>query len=377
MKYTNAELEAMSVKDLEALHRDISAEAGRLDTLQLSLKIFINSIYGTFANRHSPFYDIDAASSITLTGQACVKQSSEIIEQFARERDIDTDLTVYGDTDSVYFTITPILEKLGITLLNEDETVTDDALKLTEDIEEFLNEEITNWATRALNTIDSRFVFKREAICSTGLFLQKKRYILDVRNDEGIDTKKCKFVGVEVARSSFSDPVKEIIKDIVAAIFKYKSESEVNRAYREGYDKFKSLQPDDISIRVSLKNYEKYADVSEGWEIAKKTPVHVKGAIYFNNLLDRHDITSKYEKLTTGQKVKWFYCDQNPYQINVLSYLDKIPEEIYENIQPNYKQMFNKLISSNIQRMVEACNWTLDDLEYSYTTSLLDFLTTD
>jgi len=75
-----------------------------LDIMQYTLKILMNRIYGTFANKHSPFCDVDAASSITLTGQACVKQASDIVNNFVKSEygiDEKEDLNIYSDTDSV------------------------------------------------------------------------------------------------------------------------------------------------------------------------------------------------------------------------------------------------------------------------------------
>ena len=42
-----------------------------------SVKILINSIYGYFGNKYAPLGDPDIARSITLTGQAVIKQSNK------------------------------------------------------------------------------------------------------------------------------------------------------------------------------------------------------------------------------------------------------------------------------------------------------------
>jgi len=100
--YTYKELESMSVSELEEIKAAANVELDLQSAGEMTLKVLINSIYGTFANKHSPFYDIDAASSITLTGQACVKQSSIILNQYAKDTyGIVDDLTIYQDTDSV------------------------------------------------------------------------------------------------------------------------------------------------------------------------------------------------------------------------------------------------------------------------------------
>jgi DNA polymerase elongation subunit (family B) len=74
----------------------------QLDILQYTLKILLNSIYGVFANRFGPLYDIDSAASITNTGQAVIKQASSIIDEYAKEKyGIQKPITHYNDTDSV------------------------------------------------------------------------------------------------------------------------------------------------------------------------------------------------------------------------------------------------------------------------------------
>ena len=74
-----------------------------LDTLQYSYKIVLNSIYGVFAQKYSPLFDLDNAASITLTGQAVVKEAANIVFGFVQEQNIvceKKDIYRYGDTDS-------------------------------------------------------------------------------------------------------------------------------------------------------------------------------------------------------------------------------------------------------------------------------------
>jgi DNA polymerase elongation subunit (family B) len=67
------------------------------DTLQYTLKILLNSIYGTFANKHSSLMDIDNAMSITMTGQNVAKAGSSIIDEY-----IKTKYGVSGKSLTVY-----------------------------------------------------------------------------------------------------------------------------------------------------------------------------------------------------------------------------------------------------------------------------------
>ena len=72
------------------------------DTLQYTYKILLNSIYGTFANKHSSLMDIDNAMSITMTGQSVAKAGGNILDDYVKEHyGVNESITKYGDTDSV------------------------------------------------------------------------------------------------------------------------------------------------------------------------------------------------------------------------------------------------------------------------------------
>lgn len=79
----------------------------QLNAKQQSIKIFINSCYGYFGNKHAPIGDDDIASSITLTGQAVIKQARDIAKIYISKHSNITDtktletVAIYGDTDSV------------------------------------------------------------------------------------------------------------------------------------------------------------------------------------------------------------------------------------------------------------------------------------
>lgn len=366
----------MTIEEIDKKIQELERKASDLSTSEQVIKLNMNSLYGTFANNYSPFYDIDIASSITKTGQECIKEASNIYNRFVKDKyNIESEkLTLYGDTDSVYCSLDPIFKQQNIKLLDDKEHITPEALDIAIEIENELNTSINIWAKKTMNSKDPRFVFKREALCDVGMFLQKKRYILNIRNDEGVDTNKMKFVGMEVARSSFSQPVKDIIKQIVKSVFHTKSNFETNKVYRDCYDKFKQLHLNDICLRSSINDYDKYANKSSNYDIAKNTPVHVKGAIYFNNLLKTFNIQSKYETISSGNKIKWMYTEPNRYNIKVISFTDEIPEELKEIIKPDYKKMFSKLVTSSVDRIFKSCEWTLDDLTYEYQTNLFSFL---
>jgi len=75
----------------------------QLDTEQYLYKILLNSTYGVLANRFFVLYDLDCAKSITLTGQALIKQSDKIANEYMQDEwNLPKyDRVVAEDTDSV------------------------------------------------------------------------------------------------------------------------------------------------------------------------------------------------------------------------------------------------------------------------------------
>jgi len=341
------------------------------DTLQYTLKILLNSIYGTFANKHSAFMDIDNASSITLTGQAVAKAGSEILQTYIKEKfDVDENVTVYNDTDSCYITIEPILKKHKIEL-TKDGKVTDIAYTIVNKLEETVNKRILEWAKSELNSADPRFEFKREAIADVGTFLQKKRYILHILDDEGVACNKFKYVGVELARSTTPKEVKALIKKVIDTALITRDVKATNTVYREAYDKFKSLSIEEAAFRRAVKEYEKYSSGATLAGFNKATPCHVKAAIAYNLLLQKYKIDKKYESIKSGQKIKYFYALKNPYGLDAIGFTTVYPKE-FKDVQIDYDKMFVKIVAPPIEQVYEAIGWRLPIIGKEVQTDLFD-----
>lgn len=359
-------------KDVELI-RELDDQINKLHIKQFTIKIFINTVYGYFGNKHAPMGDQDISRSITLTGQAVIKQSNKILIEYIRtkcnltEEQIQKDTPiVYNDTDSVYITIKHLINHLNIPFKGTDGKVSKEVIKLVQEIEDHLNEEIMEWGGRALNSKDCRFVFKRESVCDIGVFLQKKRYILHQLDDEGIAVDKFKYTGVEVVRTTMPKPVKPYVRKIIETMLTTKDFNKTNEVLNEAYDIFKSLPIEDIAFVMGISQYktekrDEYGNVSDecnGFNTYKGMPIHVKSAYYYNMLLERFDLTRKYESIGTGDKVRYFYVKQpNKFGIKSFAYKYDYPKEFKDILIPDTEMMFDKIIYSAIERMYESVNW--------------------
>ncbi len=343
------------------------------DTLQYTLKILLNSIYGTFANKHSSLMDIDNAMSITMTGQSVARAGGYILDDYVREHyGVNETITKYGDTDSVYVSIESVLKKLNIPLVGEDGKVSTAAHEIVDALDKYVNEEILNWARKELFSLDPRYVFKREIISDVGIFLQKKRYILHVLDEEGVATDKFKYTGIELVRSTTPKKVKKLIEHVIKTSLLTQDVKKANEAYRIGYEQFRDLHPNDIAARTSINNLEKYTEGASLYKFKKGTPSHVKGAIAYNMLIKELRIADKYEAIESAQKVKKVYCDKNKYGLDAICYVSELPNEF--GLKVDWDKMFAKLVTQPTERLYEAIGWYLPEIGKEVQTDLFELL---
>jgi DNA polymerase elongation subunit (family B) len=371
-------------KNKQALHKEKDPEKIKiyndnifnLDTQQNVLKLILNSIYGTFAQQYSPLFDIDHSASITLTGQTVVKQAADIVYEYAKNKGFNgkkSDIYKYSDTDSIYISIKPLLDFLKYKFLNEDKEISSDTKEVIYEIDEILNREIIDWAKKNLKSIDPRFVFKRETICDKALFLEKKRYILHVLDQEGYKpSKPFKYVGVEVARSSISKEVKNLIKNVIENIITTADKKKCKDIFEKTFEDFCKLDAEIIAKRVKISDLEKYESKIVDGKVAKGTPNHVKGAIYYNNLLKKYSIDNVYESIGSGMKVKTFYLTKNPFNYKSIAFIDKIPSQLQEFIKPDFQTMFEKNVVPPIESVYNCVGWQLPQIGQTMQTDLFD-----
>jgi len=118
--------------------------------------------------------------------------------------------------------------------------------------------------------------------------------------------------------------------------------------YRE---EFNELPPEDISFPRGANEYDKYIKQE------KHVPIHVKGSILFNGMLDKHNITT-IEKITGGTKVKFSYLKEpNPYKQNVISFVGGIPTEFDIVRWLDYDVQFEKAFLKPLEGILTPIGW--------------------
>ena len=335
-------------------------QANDNDTLSNVYKVFLNSIYGVFSNIYSPLFDIDHAESVTTSGQAVVKKGPEIIYEYAKLDGYDgfmNDILIYQDTDSEFLSFKDIFRHKKVKLLNSDNKITDEAYDIISKYGDVLNDGINEWAKKEFRSIDPRYVFKREKICDVALLQAKKIYILHILDKEGKKVNEFEYKGIAIAQATFSKEVKILLKDVVESAILSKNRKQAIHIFQDGFEKFSNMSTEEISTRKKINNYEKWDTTSEEEDFAKGTPIQVKSAMNFNDILKKLNLDGKYPEIKSGLKIKFFYCKKNPYDYETMAFSDYYPEQILQVVKPDYRFMFEKNVVPVISRIFEVIGW--------------------
>jgi DNA polymerase elongation subunit (family B) len=210
-------------------------------------------------------------------------------------------------------------------------------------------------------------------IADAGLFLQNKRYVLHILDDEGIKENKYKYTGVEVVRTTMPNAIKPYAKGIIETMMKTKSLAKTNKIFNEAYETFKTLGPQEIAFVMGVKGYEKHAVACKGFETVKGMPVHAKSAYFYNQLLERLGTGNKYEELSSGDKVRFMYVETpNKYGLQSIGFKYEYPVEFEDIFKIDYEKMFDKILYQSIARFYDNVNWNIRKPSENVQTELFD-----
>jgi DNA polymerase elongation subunit (family B) len=343
----------------------------QLDTEQYLYKILLNSTYGVLANRFFALYDIDCAKSITMTGQALIKESERLTNEIINQKyEVDVDSTISGDTDSIYISLVKVLDKLKINIADKDGNLTPEFIEVENHLMDAINNGVTDWAKNKLNSFDPRFEFKRESICPKAIWVGKKHYILRIINKEGVKMNKIKYSGLSVVKATFSDQVKAVTKGIVKEMMADNTKSECDAMFIREYENFNSLETKYIATRSSMKVLDKWGSRCVGLKAVSGCPRHAKWSVYYNYLRKEFGLEHKYPEIEDGKKIKLIYVQPNKYNIEGIAYLDEFPTEF--GLVPDKKKMFEICVVKCLQPIYEAIGWKIPNPEIQHENTIAE-----
>ena len=335
-------------------------EISRCNNIQMAKKIALNSAYGAIGNQYFRYFDVRIAEAITLGGQLSIRWVERDVNKFMNKL-LNTDNVNYvvaSDTDSIYLKLDKLVEK--VCKDKSPQQITDFINKAAEDkIQKVIDDSFNNLA-KYVNAYQQKMIMKREAIANKAIWVAKKRYMMNVFDEEGIrfDIPKLKIMGVEAVKSSTPEVCRGKIKDAIRVIMN-DSEDALIKFVADFKEVFKTLSPEEVAFPRSCNYLDKYVDPNSIYK--KGTPIHVKGALVYNHHILKNKLQMKYPLIKDGDKIKFLMLKQpNTVKDTVISFATRIPYEFDLHKYVDYETQFTKTFTDPLRFVLDSIGWKLE-----------------
>ena len=327
-----------------------------LENNQMAIKILMNSLYGALGNNYFRYFDQRMAAAITTSGQLSIRWAERAInaEMNTLLGTSEVDYVIAIDTDSLYVNMKGLVEKFN----PKDPVKFLDKIS-AEHFETILNKAYSNLAIK-MNAYENRMEMAREVIADKGIWVAKKRYILNVHNNEGVQyaEPKLKIMGIEAVKSSTPQVCRDKFKEIFRVIID-KGESATQKFVADFRREFSKLPPEDVSFPRGVSEVDKWADRKEIY--SKGCPIHVRGTLLYNHYIKANGLDRQYETVNNGEKIKFVYLKTpNPIKENVISYPLNLPKELDLHRFIDYNKMYDKSFVEPIRNILDAVGWDVE-----------------
>lgn len=349
------ELEAADKTNKQEIYR-IERDIARYENQQTAIKILLNSLYGALGNKYFRYFTMEIAEGITLSGQMIIRWAEKAVNEYlnkALKNEKAKDYVVAIDTDSVYVNLGEVVKASKIT---DKAKITDFLDKLCEDsLESVLSKSFDQLADK-MNVYKKRLSMKREAIADRAIWTAKKRYILNVLDNEGVRyaKPKLKIMGIEAIKSSTPGTCREAFEELFQVLISG-TEDQTQTFIQRYREKFDALSPEDKAFPRGVSSVKEYQ--SRDTIYKKGTPINSRAAILYNYMLDKQGLKT-YTPIRGGDKIKYIYLyPNNPLKEDVIGFVDVLPPEFKLHKFIDNDKQFEKAFLEPAKLILDAIGW--------------------
>jgi DNA polymerase elongation subunit (family B) len=338
---------------------ELEKEISKWSNFQMVKKICLNSLYGALGNQYFRHFRIDNAEAITMSGQVVIQWIERKLNEFLNKtlNTNDKDYVIALDTDSVYLNLGPLVDSSGIRKDVPLDQIIDALDKLCEkQIVPYIDKSYQEYADY-VNCFENTLAMKRECIAEKGIWTAKKRYILNVCDNEGVRYKepKLKMMGIESVRSSTPAICRQYITDALKIVMSG-TEEELIEFIESGRVDFYSRTPYEMGISSSANNIVKYTGTTT--LCMPSTPIAVRAALIYNKMIKDKGLTHKYSLIQDGDKIKYVHLQiPNKAGQNVFGFLGTWPEELGLTPSLDHATMYDKSFITPMKAILNIIGW--------------------
>jgi len=288
----------------------------------------------------------------------------------------DENFCVYIDTDSNYFYAYPLLKYLNPDFDNLGGKEKDDLLEqVALKYQDVINSGYNQMAKDIFNIDSHMFNMKTECTIRSGFFSGKRRYAQHITRKEGIDVEDIDIKGLDFMKSNFPPVFGDFFNDILIKILFGSTRDEIDKEILDFKDSMKDMPLEDIAKPTAVKKLSQhigkkpksdqiFTEIKRVKGRNKDRPVGapapVKGAIYYNDLLKFKGLNKRYNYIIDGDKIKWVYLKDNPYKIEMISFLEyELPKKIRSFIETyvDRSKAFDTILKNKLESFYKDLNW--------------------
>ena len=387
-----AERKVLQANKKKAIEKGDKEEIAFWDKRQLVKKINLNSLYGAILNQGCRFYDKRIGQSTTLSGRCITRHmGSKTNEVIDGTYDYKGKSVIYGDTDSIYYSMYPSYSKeIDSGEIEWDKEI---ALTMYDEIADQVNASFPDFMKEFFNCPRKQgeiIAAGRENLATSAIFIKKKRYAMLIYDDDGerrdIEGKpgKVKAMGLDLKRSDTPDYMQTFLSscllkvltggdqdDIVDMVKEFKKEFRDKPGWEKGTPKrvnnltkfkndvakYKKAQNADFKLRSSEDKLQK-----------PRLPGHVSAALNWNTLREMHGDRYSVE-ITDGMKTIVCKLRDNPMKMTSIAYpIDepRIPQW-FQELPFDHDLMETTIIDKKIDNLIGVLKWDLRNANASET----------
>jgi len=318
-------------------------------------------------NKYFRYFTMEIAEGITITGQYIIKWAEKYVNQFLNKTlKNDKDYVIAIDTDSVYVGLADLVDSV-VPNATDDKKV-----DFLDRVCSHIETDVLDVAFKELkdncNAFKQRINMKREGIANRGIWTAKKRYILNVWDNEGVRyTKpKLKIMGIEAIKSSTPAACRVAFKELFNILISG-TEEQTQKFIADFRNRFAALPAEDKAFPRGVSSVKEYMDDKIIYK--KGTPTNSRASILYNYMLKEKGIVNKYETIKDGEKIKYIHLNpRNPLKEDVIGFFTVLPPEFGLHQYIDNDTQFEKAFLDPACLILNAIGWKPEP-----TASLEDF----
>jgi DNA polymerase elongation subunit (family B) len=282
----------------------------------------------------------------------------------------DFNFCAYVDTDSNYFNAEPLLKHLYPDFEDKPDGEKDDLLeKVALKYQDIITKYYDTLAKDAFNVSSHRLEMKTECVIRSAYFRATRRYAQWITKKEGIAKEELDIKGLEFKKANFPKYFGTFYQEILELIIKGTPQSIIDSKIQEFRIKATSKDIDFTLIGnpTSVKVLNDYIESSPKpgkilSTLKKGAGANVKASVCHNDLLRFWGLDKNHSQIVQGDKIKWVYLKDNPYQMEAIAFLEfDLPQKMREFINEyiDREKSFESMLQNKLQGFYSDLGWVL------------------